>query len=295
MLSRLFKVQPVVDEANQQWIFDSFAWCVAQLKDNSFQTCPQLILTETLYPKNIRCTEAIAEKVLISICQYTGIPSSLITLTPVDYFPQHSLMEQEINNLTHSSITKAIKKPFFATTFYNENHLSGSNKADKNTSKTLDIPYHSSQVEQPDEFITYLVKVQLDYLIKQKGIPTPLRHKGYQQTSITTIDLIACFMGFGFIFTKTAESLNVATEINEKNKAKMNLPSAELIYALALFCAINDCDIKNLKQEFSSDLYKLFVKAYKEVSLYLQKTNNPAHMLKQVNHFAALKRYTSKV
>ncbi|TYK67398.1 hypothetical protein [Colwellia echini] len=316
MLSALFKVKPIIDEASKEWIFDTFAWCMAQMNGEYFQPNQQLILTDMLYPQNLQCVEAIADKVLTKTNQYIGMSNTAISLTPVKQFYHTYNFECSVDDLT-----KPTRKPFFSSTLYREHYQArNATTANENNNIPLEIGYHESQLNQPDTFIAYLVEKQLTHIVKQQGVNPPTRKvtltravddkSPHKQTLTKTVDLIACFMGFGVIFSRAASHLqsesNVESNKNKrseiKNVVKNNIKpkvstntalinkehTEEIIYALALFCAIKNSDTKVIKQELTTDLYKLFNKAYKEVSLYLQQTTNPVHMLKQINSSAAI-------
>ena len=55
------------------------------------------------------------------------------------------------------------------------------------------------------------------------------------------------------------------------------LPELETVYALALFSVMKGIDIKPIKKELKSHLYKPFRQAHKEITRYLQQTINPKH------------------
>jgi len=100
-----------------------------------------------------------------------------------------------------------------------------------------------------------------------------------------TIDLVACFMGFGVIFANTAYQFKGGCgSCNNRNlNRQAALPELETVYALALFSVIKGVDIKQVKKALKPHLYKPFRQANKEISLYLQQTNDPDHSLLSAN------------
>jgi len=141
----------------------------------------------------------------------------------------------------------------------------------------IDIAFHSSQLNQPQDLIAYLVQAQAGILVNQHGMLPP----GGKELLPQTIDLVACFMGFGVVFANTAYQFKGGCgSCNNRNLNRQPaLPELETVYALALFCLLKGIEVKIVKKELKPHLYKAFRQAYKEISLYLQQTNNPRHVL----------------
>lgn len=145
---------------------------------------------------------------------------------------------------------------------------------------TIDIAFHSSQLNQPQDLIAYLVQTKASILITQcattsSAIDAPGGSEALQQT----IDLVACFMGFGVIFSNTAYQFKggCGSCNNRGLNRQAGLPELETVYALALFCVLKDIEVKQVKKELKSHLYKPFRQAHKDITAYLQQTSNPRH------------------
>ena len=89
MLSRLFKTQPIIDESSKAWIFDTFAWCLAELDGQFFQQESQLILpNNNFYPGSVTSVEEMADAIFTNTMTYAGLSSWPIKLVPAEEFIQ---------------------------------------------------------------------------------------------------------------------------------------------------------------------------------------------------------------
>jgi hypothetical protein len=261
MLSTFFNAKPVVDETTRDWIFDNFAWCIAQLDGDYFKKNSELVLpNNTFYPGSVSSVEEMAETVFANTIKYSGMTSWPIKLVSATDFKQ-----------------KPMPQLLFESTLRGEN----CKLINKEPVPAIEIAFHPSQLNQPQDLIAYLVQIQANILLSQNGMLVSIDKEMLAQT----IDLVACFMGFGVIFANTAYQFKGGCgSCNNRNLNRQPaLPELETVYALALFTVIKGGDIKEVKKELKSHLYKQFRQAHKEIVLYLQQTTNPEHSLLTTN------------
>ena len=271
MLSTFFKAKPVIDESSKEWIFDTFAWCMEQLDGDFFQKNSELILpNNSFYPGSASSVEAMADKIFSNTLKYAGMTSWPLKLVSADNFTQKPMPQLIFESRLRGESAKVSSQASSQLSYKVEGQAVAAS-LDTN----IDIAFHSSQLNQPQDLIAYLVQVQAGILVNQHGILPP----GGEEVLAQTIDLVSCFMGFGVIFANTAYQFKGGCgSCNNKNlNRQAALPELETVYALALFCVIKGIDIKPVKKELKSHLYKPFRQAHKEISLYLQQTTNPEH------------------
>ena len=266
MFSTLFKTKPIIDDASREWIFDTFAWCFEQLDSDFFIEHSELILpNNSFYPGSSTSVEEMASTIFTNTAKYTGMTAWPLRLVSAESFTL---------------------KPFPLLSF--ESSLRGekckischSNDEVSNKAPAIDIAFHSSQLNQPQDLIAYLVQHQASILVNQHAaISSNISYPGGKEVLAQTIDLVACFMGFGVIFANTAYQFKGGCgSCNNRNlNRQAALPELETVYALALFCVLKNSDIKPIKKELKSHLYKAFKQSHKEISLYLQQTTNTEH------------------
>ena len=265
MLSTLFKAKPVVDESSKEWIFDTFAWCIAHLDSDFFQQSSELILpNNTFYPGSVNSVDAMAQTIFTNTTKYTGMlswPMAMVSSADCTQKPMTQLIFE--SNLRGETCSVS----------YGENNAEAL--------PTIDIAFHASQLNQPQDLIAYLVQQQASILVSQYGVSPP----GGKEVLPQTLDLVACFMGFGVIFANTAYQFKggCGSCNNQNLNRQAALPELETVYALALFSVIKGCDHKSIKKELKSHLYRPFRQAHKEITLYLQQTTNPEHTLLTAN------------
>ncbi|MDX2368050.1 MAG: hypothetical protein QNK36_06550 [Colwellia sp.] len=280
MFSTLFKAKPVIDEESKEWIFDTFAWCIANLDGDFFKDNSELILpNNTFYPGSSSSVDEMANTIFANTSKYTGMTSWPIKLVSSDNFSQKPVPQLSFESTLRGEsaiVTAEISDQASGEVSYK---VEGEELLSTTTPSrpTIDIAFHASQLNQPQDLIAYLVQIQASILINQNGMLPP----GGKDVLPQTIDLVACFMGFGVIFANTAYQFKGGCgSCNNRNLNRQPaLPELETVYALALFCVMKGVDIKPIKKELKSHLYKPFRQAHKEISLYLQQTTNPDHAL----------------
>tara|TARA_R110001592_G_scaffold126118_2_gene336921 strand:+ start:91 stop:960 length:870 start_codon:yes stop_codon:yes gene_type:complete len=285
MFSTFFKAKPVIDEASREWIFDTFAWCIAQLDGDFFKHNSELILpNNAFYPGSSSSVEEMAETIFTNTMKYAGMTSWPIKLVPTQSFtpkPMPQLLFESRLRGENANISARVSGEVSANISYKvEGEV-----INEEVAPTIDIAFHPSQLNQPQDLIAYLVQSQASILVNQHGANTSNKSAtgapGGREALAQTIDLIACFMGFGVIFANTAYQFKGGC--GSCNNSNLNrqaaLPELETVYALALFSVIKGVDIKQVKKELKSHLYKPFRQAHKEISLYLQQTTNLEHSL----------------
>jgi hypothetical protein len=281
MLSTIFKSKPVIDEASKEWIFDTFAWCISELDGDFFKNNSELIIpNNTFYPGNSSSVEEMAENIFANTTNYTGMTSWPIKLVSADRFIQKPMPQLIFESRLRGESAKICTHASSEIT----THLNYKVEGEK-VVPTIDIAFHSSQLNQPQDLIAYLVQIQASVLVNQRaqrasGTNTfEVSAPGGKEVLAQTIDLVACFMGFGVIFANTAYQFKggCGSCNNRSLNRQSALPELETVYALALFCVIKGIDTKQVKKALKSHLYKPFRQAHKEITLYLHQTTNPEH------------------
>ncbi len=276
MLSNFFKTKPVIDESSKEWIFDTFAWCIEQLDGEFFKNNSELILPNNkFYPGSSTSVEEMAETIFSNTLKYSGMTSWPIKLTAAETFTQKPMPQLIFESRLRGEKVNVTTNANSALDTAISYKVEGDKLAPSTPS--IDIAFHSSQLNQPQDLIAYLVQIQAGILVNQNGVLPP----GGKEVLPQTIDLVACFMGFGIIFSNTAYQFKGGCgSCNNQNLNRQSaLPELETVYGLALFCVIKGIEIQQVKKELKSHLYKPFRQAHKEIILYLQQTTNPEHKL----------------
>lgn len=282
MLSTFFKPKPIIDETSKEWIWDTFTWCIDQLDGDFFKDNSELILpNNNFYPGSASNVEAMADKIFSNTVKYAGMTSWPLKLVSAESYSQKPmpLLTFESQLRGESAIVSSELSSSADVSSPISYKIEGKEVTSSEVSiPTIDIAFHPSQLNQPQDLIAYLVQIQASILVNQHSAIGP-QAPGGQEVLAQTIDLVACFMGFGVIFANTAYQFKGGCgSCNNKNlNRQAALPELETVYALALFCVIKGVESKQVKKELKSHLYKPFRQAYKEISLYLQQSTNPEH------------------
>jgi len=284
MLSTFFKSKPVIDETSREWIFDTFAWCVDQLDGDFFKDNSELILpNNTFYPGSSSSVEEMAETIFSNTLKYAGMTSWPLKRVSSDNFVKKSMPQLFFQSRLRGESANVSANPSSPVSSGECSGISYKIENEKvvtDLNTAIDIAIHPSQLNQPQDLIAYLVQIQASILVNQYATTTSsINVPGGKELLPQTIDLVACFMGFGVIFANTAYQFKGGCgSCNNRNiNRQAALPELETVYALALFCVLKGSDIKQVKKALKAHLYKPFRQAHKEISLYLKQTTNPEH------------------
>jgi len=279
MFSTLFKTKPVIDKASEAWILDSFTWCVEQLDGSFFAEHSRLIQpTNEFYPGKSSSIEEMATTIFTNTLTYTGM-----TRWPLKLVTAENHLQQPIPQLQLNSCIRGENANIKLAAQQHNNHIQYSLAGETLTpilKSSIDIAFSPEQLNQPQDMIAYLVQVQARILLNQHSANNiNIAFPGGKELLPQTIDLVACFMGFGVIFANTAYQFKGGCgSCNNRNlNRQAALPELETTYALALFCVIKGVTFSSLKKTLKKHLHKPFHQAHKEISLYLQQTTHPKH------------------
>lgn len=263
MFSTLFKTKPVIDEESKEWIFDTFAWCIEQLDGDFFIHHSKLILpNNAFYPGSSSSVEEMSNAIFTNTTKYTGMTAWPLNLVPSEQFSPKPMPQLSFAANLRGETCKIS---------CHSNYEIGN----EGVAPAIDIAFHSSQLNQPQDLIAYLVQHQAGILVNQHvAISSKFSFPGGKEVLAQTIDLVACFMGFGVIFANTAYQFKGGCgSCNNRNlNRQAALPELETVYALALFCVLKNSDIKPIKKALKSHLYNAFKQAHKEITRYLTQT-----------------------
>ena len=135
------------------------------------------------------------------------------------------------------------------------------------------LSYRENQVNQPQDLISSIVQNLANILIVQQSSFPP----GGKEFIPQAVDVIACFMGFGIIFSNTAYQFKGGCgSCNNPNANRQSaLPENETIHALALFCLLKSIKPKTVKSHLKSHLRKQFSLSYNALSNSMKSSADP--------------------
>jgi hypothetical protein len=258
MLSTLFKSDPVVDTGTRDWIFDSYAWAIENFELTVFKNDSQLILpTNQFYPGSVSSIHQMAQFVFEHTLKYAGMSA-----WPIRLVEPHQLTKTTLPLL---KVSDNLRGDNVSITVENEQV------------QMIDISYNPAQVNQPQDLVSSFAQVLATILVLQSKVLPP----GGKEFIPQAIDLVACFMGFGVIFSNTAYQFKggCGSCNNRSANRQASLPEQETVYALSVFCVLKSIPAKRVLPHLKKHLKRNFKKAVKEVEKHLQKSEQPALLI----------------
>lgn len=255
MFSFFSTPQAVVDDNTRAWIFDTFAWAIEHLDSQFFHQETQLILPDNrFYPGRVSSVHEMASNIFSATVNYAGMQQWPIQLIrPEQYSPAAIPRFTALNENVNRGNAVALKSAL-------------------NEAESISLSYLPAQINQPQDLIAVYAQNLAAILVLQQNVAAP----GGKEFLAQTIDLVACFLGFGIIFANTAYQFKGGC--GSCYKASLNrevaLPEHETIYILALFCQLKSIANKDVLPSLKPHLRALFKQAIKEIKSDLKQSDH---------------------
>jgi hypothetical protein len=254
MLAKLFSPKEIIDQNTQRWILDTFAWAIENFDINVLKNDTRLVLPNNeFYPGTVSSIDEMAQAMFINTKHYAGMqkwPIELVSSAPTSVTTIDDLALGTSLRGEHADVLLSTDK------------------------LPLMLGFTPNQVNQPQDLIAAITQALAGILVTSNKVLPP----GGKAYLPQTIDLVACFMGFGVIFANTAYQFRGGC--GSCNNASLNRQAAltepETLYALALFCVLKRQPIKSVKGHLKSHLRKDFTSAYKNIEQSLSSSTQPA-------------------
>jgi len=254
MLAAFFKTKPQLDNNTRQWIYDTFSWAVTQFDVEEFKNESTLILpTNEYYPGSVSSVHEMALNMFIHTVKYAGMSHWPLRLVEPQHYRQTPLPQLAIENGMRG--TKAVITSSSPT-------------------ELIEISYNPNQVNQPQDLISSFAQQLSTLLVMHQSVAPP----GGKDFVPQAIDILACIMGFGVIFTNTAYQFRggCGSCNNPSANRKAALPENEMCYSLALFCFLKSIPSKKVLPQLKSHLRSTYKKMIKEISKDLPQSTEVA-------------------
>jgi len=255
MFSNLFKKTAVIDSSSHNWILDTFVWALENFELSVFKNETQLILpTNEFYPGNVSSVHEMAQSVFDKTLEYAGLQHWPIILVAPDKIQQQKLPYLDFIDIKRG---KAVK-------FHSE----------LDVEQSIKVSYNPNQVNQPQDLVASFAQAFAMIVIVQSGKTPP----GGAEFLPQTVELVACFMGFGVMFSNTAYQFKggCGSCFNPYANRNVALSENDMIYCLALFSLLKKLEVKAVTPHLKSHLRTVFKKSYKEHQSLLKQNSQAA-------------------
>jgi len=257
-------VSDVIDESSHQWILDTFSWAITHFDVLEFKNNSQLVLPNNqFYQGSVSSVHEMALSIFKQTTAYAGMQEwPIVLLTPEQFFAGSQQISIPPFNMTDHC--RGENTPF--ATLSEED-------TEKLQQQPIMLSYRANQVNQPQDLISSIVQNLANILIVQQSSLPP----GGKEYIPQAVDIIACFMGFGIIFSNTAYQFRGGCgSCNNPNANRQSaLPENETVHALALFCLLKSIKPKAVKAHLKSHLRKQFSLSYNALSSAVKNSADP--------------------
>lgn len=259
MFFGFFNKQAVVDPSSSEWIFNAYGWALQNFDADLFYSETLLVRpTNEFFPGTVNSVHGMAESIFDRVKVYAG----------VSHWPTR-VLDQSVCQLIESQRVK-IRGP-----------LRGPEQiADKSIedSQRLVIPYNPQQINNPEGMIATYAHILSHHMGQMVKSPPPGGIEYWPQAT----ELLAVFLGFGFMFANSAYNFRggCSSCYNPYAQRDAYLSEAEATYALALFCMLKDIPNSDVTPHLKGHLRGIYRKSIKDISGKVQELDR----LKQVKN-----------
>ncbi len=243
MLDFLLKPEVIEDES-AQWIFDSFAWALANFDARAFVNHSQLVLpNDQFFPDKADSPEAMAEKMCTRVLGYCGMQHwPFVMVSPAQF--------------------QATQPPLLGLNIAVRGEAS-SKEVSLNPDARLQLSYQPAMLKKPADFIASLANFIAQHVLVQSQLSPPGGNDYFNAAS----EILTIFMGFGVLVSNTAYTFrgSCARCYDPRANRTAALSENESIFALALFCQLKNIDNKTAKASLKSHLRSIYNKAVKQI------------------------------
>jgi hypothetical protein len=244
-------VSDVIDESSHQWILETFSWALTHFDVLEFKNNTQLVLPNNqFYQGSVSSVHEMALSIFNQTTTYAGMQEwPIVLVTPEQFFAGSQQVSIPPFNMTDNCRGK--------NTAFAKLNAEDSQKLQE---QPIVLSYRANQVNQPQDLISSIVQNLANIIIIQQSSLPP----GGKDYIPQAVDVIACFMGFGIIFSNTAYQFRGGCgSCNNPNANRQSaLPEHETMHALALFCVLKSIKPKAVKPHLKSHLRKQFSLSY---------------------------------
>ena len=241
----LFNKQPVIDPSSSEWIFEAYGWALQNFDADLFYSDTVLVRpTNEFFPGTVNSVHGMAESIFERVKAYAGI-SHWPTL----------VQDQSVCRLTESQqvlIQGALRGP------------GGITDDSVEDSQRLVIPYNPQQINNPEGMIATYAHI----LSHHMGQMVKSRPPGGNDYWPHATELLAVFLGFGFMFANSAYNFRggCGSCYNPYAQRDAYLSEMEATYALALFCVLKGIPNSEVTPWLKSHLRGIYRKSIKEIT-----------------------------
>ncbi len=241
----IFNKQPVVDPSSSGWIFEAYGWALQNFDADLFYSDTVLVRpTNEFFPGTVNSIQGMAESIFERVKVYAGI-SHWPTLVQ-DQSLCHLIESQQVQ------IRGALRGP--------------ARIADQSVkdSQRLVIPYNPQQINNPEGMIATYAHILSHHMGQVVKVPPPGGAEYWPQAT----ELLAVFLGFGFMFANSAYNFRggCSSCYNPYAQRDAYLSEAEVTYALALFCVLKSIPNSAVTPHLKGHLRGVYRKSIKEIS-----------------------------
>lgn len=237
-----------VSSETADWLAECFSWAMQNFDVERFRAQTPLILpTVAFFPEQVSSQHGMAEYVLRRVVHFSGLQAwPWRLMAPQDFVA-------EIPPLL--GLSAAVR---------------GDDVSGLNLMRTQDAPpellvsYSPEQTAKPQDLVATMAHGVAQHMLWQSQLTPP----GGPDYFVQAAEVLAVFMGFGVMVTNSAYTFkgSCAKCYNPRADRQASLSESECLYALALFCNLQNLDRRQVAKHLKPYLAASFKSAERQIS-----------------------------
>lgn len=234
-----------VSDETADWLAECFSWAMQNFDVKRFRESTPLVLpTNDFFPKKVESIDGMAQYVFGQVVGYGGLQGWPWRLVPPSQFVAMQPPLLGLNPAVRGDDDVQTLVP-----------ASGPLE--------LLMTYTPDQVAKPQGLVATMGHGVAQHMLWQSQLTPP----GGQEYFLQAAEVLAVFMGFGVMVANSAYSFrgSCAKCYNPRANRQASLSESECVYALALFCYLQNIDRRFVAKHVKKYLKPALKSAYRQI------------------------------
>ncbi|CAH0991211.1 hypothetical protein SIN8267_01313 [Sinobacterium norvegicum] len=251
----IFNTKPLLPEQSADWIYQCFAWALANFDRQEFNERTRLIEpTNAFFPGRVDSVHAKAVNIFSHCQRYAGLSHWPFVLLPPEQFSQQSPALLGLTTIERDS-----------------SGSEGSPVSLLSTDTVLALSYQPQQTLKPEDLSSSFAHLLAQHMVAQSQQLPP----GGRDYFIEATEVVAIFLGFGVMMVNSAYSFKggCGSCYNASANRQASLSENEVVFALAVFCQLKSIPYGQATRYLKAHLRASYKRAVKQIKSDIKANN----------------------
>jgi hypothetical protein len=244
----IFNTKPLLPQESALWVYQCFAWALANFDRREFLQRSQLIEpTNAFFPGRVDSVHAKAENIFARCQQYAGLSHWPFVLHPPEQFSQQQPVSLGLRGIERDSSA----------------HSPLARQQPIDNTAVLALSYQPQQTLKPEDLSSSFAHLLAQHMVAQSQQLPP----GGREYFVEATEVVAIFFGFGVMMVNSAYAFKggCGSCYNASANRQASLSENEVVFALAVFCQLKNIPNRQATKYLKAHLRASYKRAVKQI------------------------------